>query len=55
MSDFQGDSCLGNYPPPLKPHFHIVKLEYAGVYLFFLIFGPKYRLWVLVRTAKKYK
>ena len=22
---------------PLKPHFHIVKLGYAGVYLFFLI------------------
>ena len=41
---------------PLIPHFHIVKLGYARVYLFFLfsyflIFAPKHRLWVLVRTA----
>ena len=36
---------------PHKPQFHIVKLGYAGVYLFFLIFAPKHRLWVLVRTA----
>ena len=36
---------------PLEPHFYIEKLEYAGVYLFFLIFAPKHRLWVLVRTA----
>ena len=36
---------------PLEPHFYIVKL---GVYMdvhFFLIFAPKHRLWVLVRTA----
>ena len=35
------------------PHFYIAKLGYAGVYLFFffLIFAPKHRLWVLVRTA----
>ena len=31
--------------------FYIVKLGYAGVYLCFLIFAPKHRLWVLVRTA----
>ena len=36
---------------PLEPHFYVVKLGYAGVYLFFLIFAPKHRLWVLVRTA----
>ena len=35
----------------LEPHFYIAKLGYAGVYLFFLIFAPKHRLWVLVRTA----
>ena len=35
---------------PLKPHFYIAKLGYAGLYLF-LIFVPKHRLWVLVRTA----
>ena len=35
----------------LIPHFYIAKLGYAGVYLFFLIFAPKHRLWVLVRTA----
>ena len=33
------------------PHFHTVKLGYAGVYIFFLNFAPKHRLWVLVRTA----
>ena len=36
---------------PGKPHFYIAKLGYAGVYLFFLIFAPKHRLWVLVRTV----
>ena len=36
---------------PLKPHFYIAKLGYAGLYLFFLIFAPKHRLWVPVRTA----
>ena len=34
-----------------KPHFYMVKLGYAGVYLFLLIFDPKHRLWVLIRTA----
>ena len=37
---------------PLKPHFYIEKLEFAGVYLFFLyFFSPKHRLWVLVGEA----
>ena len=38
-------------PPPLKSHFYIVKLEFTGVYIIFLICAWKYRLWVLVRTA----
>ena len=36
---------------PLEPHFYIVKLAFAGVYLFFFFFALKHRLWVLVRTA----
>ena len=36
---------------PLQPHFYIVKLGFAGEYLFFLILAPKHSLWVLVRTA----
>ena len=35
----------------LKPHFYIVKLEFTGVFIIFLISAQKYRLWVLVRTA----
>ena len=31
--------------------FIIVKMGFAGDYLFFLIFDPKHRLCVLVRTA----
>ena len=36
---------------PLKPHFYIVKLGFTGVYIIFLTFAQKHRLWVLVRTA----
>ena len=36
---------------PYKPHFHIVKLGFTGVYIIFLISTEKHRLWVLVRTA----
>ena len=36
---------------PLTPHFYIVKLGFTGVYIFFLIFALKHRLWVLVSTA----
>ena len=36
---------------PLQPHFYIVKLGFAGVYIIFLISAQKHRLWVLVRTA----
>ena len=35
---------------PLEPHFYIVKLGFAGVYLILL----KHTLWVLVRTASAY-
>ena len=38
---------------PLKPHFHIVKLGFTGVYIIFLISAQKYRLRVLVRTASR--
>ena len=30
---------------------YIAKLRYAGLYLFFLIFAPKHKLWVLFRTV----
>ena len=36
---------------PLKPHCYIVKLEFTGVNIIFLIFAQKHRLWVPVRTA----
>ena len=36
---------------PLKPHFYIVKLGFAGVYIIFSYFCSKHRLLVLVRTA----
>ena len=36
---------------PLTPHFYIVKLGFTRVIHYFLIFAPKHRLWVLVRTA----
>ena len=36
---------------PLKPHFHIVKLGFTGVYIIFLVSVQKHRLWVLVRIA----
>ena len=37
---------------PLKPQFYIVKLGFTGVYIFFLNYAQKHRLWVLVRTAE---
>ena len=36
---------------PLKAHCYIVKLEFTGAYIIFLISAQKHRLWVLVRTA----
>ena len=43
-------TCLQN-SDPLKPHFYIVKLEFTGVYIIFLISAHKQRLWVLIRTT----
>ena len=40
-------TCLYNFDP-LKPHFYIVTLGFTGVYIIFLIFARKHRLWVLV-------
>ena len=38
-------TCLYNFDP-LKPHFYIVKLEFTGVYIIFLISAQTHRLWV---------
>ena len=43
-------TCLSNLHP-LAPHLFIVKLGFTGVYIFFIIFALKHRLWVLVRTT----
>ena len=37
-------TCLYNFDP-LQPHFYIVKLGFAGVYIIFLISAQKHRLW----------
>ena len=42
--------CLYTFDP-LKPHFYIVKLGFTGVYIIFLIFARKHRMWVFVRIA----
>ena len=47
---------------PITPHFYVVKLGFARVYIFFFTFASKNRLWVLVsitvnvlsKTKKKY-
>ena len=40
---------------PLCTHFiFIVKLEFIGVYIIFLCFALRDRLWVLVRTARRF-
>ena len=36
---------------PIKHHFYTVKLGSTGVYITFLIFAVKHRLWVLVWTG----
>ena len=52
QADAQGDQDVPSYNfDPLKPHFYIVKLGFTGVYIIFLIFAQKHRLWVLVKTA----
>ena len=49
LNNYIAKTCLCN-EYPLKPHFYIEKLGYAGIY-FFSYFAPKHRLWVLVRSA----
>ena len=34
-------TCLHNFDP-LKPHFHIVKLGFTGIYIIFLICSKKW-------------
>ena len=36
-------TCLYSFDP-LKPHFYIVKLEFTGVHIIFLISGKKHRV-----------
>ena len=50
LSCFITKTSLYNFDP-LKPHFYIVKLEFTGVYIIFLISAQNHRLWVPVRTA----
>ena len=50
MRTHQEKTCLYNFDP-LKPHFYIVKLGFAGVYIIFLISAQKHRLWVLTRRG----
>ena len=38
-------TCLYNFDL-LKPHSHIVKMGFTGVYIIFLISAQKHRLWV---------
>ena len=35
----------------LKPRFYIVKLEFTGIYIFFLTSAQKHILWALIRTT----
>ena len=61
IENFITKTCLYNFDP-LKPHLYIDKLGFIGVNIIFLISAqnidcgyslepPRYRLWVLVRTA----
>ena len=46
-NEFITKTCLYNFDL-LKPHFYIVKLGFAGVYIIFHISAQKCRLWVPV-------
>ena len=50
FSQFITKTCLYIFDP-LKPYFYTVKLGFTGVYIIFLIFAQKHKLWVLIRTA----
>ena len=47
LNTFITKTRLYNFDP-LKPHFYIVKLGFTGVYIIFIIFAQKHRVWVLV-------
>ena len=38
---------------PLKPHFHIIKLGFTGVYIIFLISTQKHRLWYSLEPPRR--
>ena len=42
--------CLYTFDP-IKPHFYIVKPGFTGVYIIFLTFVQKHRLWVLAEAV----
>ena len=46
-------TCLYHFDS-LKPHFYIVELGFSGVYINFLIFAQKHRLWVLRGGSSEY-
>ena len=41
------------YIPPYKPHFYIVKVGFAGVYLFFFIFAPNTDCWYSLEPPRR--
>ena len=45
-------TCLYSFDP-LKPHFYIVKLGFTGVYIIFLIFANKHRLWYSLEPPRR--
>ena len=45
-------TCLYNNDP-LKPHFYIVKLGFTGVYIIFLSFAQKHRLWYSLEPPRR--
>ena len=49
---FTTKTCLYNFDPP-KPHLHIVKLGFTGVYIIFLNFAQKHRLWYSLEPPRR--
>ena len=45
-------TCLYIFDP-LKPYFYIVKLGFTGVYIIFLIFAQKHRLWYSLEPPRR--
>ena len=48
-------TCLYNFapPPPLKPHFYIVKLGFTGVYIIFLISAQNIDYWYSLEPPRR--